>query len=77
MKCYDSGNESKCITYIYANNLYDYAMSQYLLYSEFKCRNVDSVGENSSVGYILEVDLEYPSEFHKMHNDYPLVPEKL
>ena len=25
----------------------------------------------------LEVDFEYPDELHYLHNDYPLVPEKL
>ena len=28
-------------------------------------------------GWILEVDLVYPKELHKLHNDYPLAPEKL
>ena len=32
---------------------------------------------NDKVGYICEVDLEYPDELHQMHNDYPLAPEKL
>lgn len=26
-------------------------------------------------GCILEVDLEYPTEIHKMHNEFPLCPE--
>ena len=26
---------------------------------------------------MLEIDLEYPSELHDLHNDYPLAPEKL
>ena len=84
MECYDSGKESKYITYLDANNLYGCAMSQYLQYSGFKWLNqteisdfcLNSIGENSSIGYILEVDLEYPSESHELHNDYPLSPER-
>ena len=37
---------------------------------------MNSFSENSIVGYILEVDLEYPGELHELHNDYQLVPEK-
>ena len=59
-------------------------MSQYLPYSGFKWLNqkeisdfyLNSISENSSLGYILEVDLEYPSELHELHNDYPLAPGK-
>ena len=39
MKCYDSSEESKYITYLNANNLYSWAMSQYLPYSGFKWLN--------------------------------------
>ena len=28
-------------------------------------------------GFILEVDLDYPTSLHQQHNDYPLAPEKL
>ena len=38
---------------------------------------LNSISENSFVGYILEVDLEYPDKLHNLHNDYPLAPEKL
>ena len=33
--------------------------------------------KKSDIGYILEVDLEYPKELHELHNDYPLASEKL
>ena len=57
-------------------------MSGYLPYGGFKClKNVDnfdvnSDNENCPIGYILEVDLEYPDELHVLHNDYPLAPKK-
>ena len=60
-------------------------MSQYLPYSRFKWLsqkeidkfNVNSIVENSSDGYMLEVDLKYPDELRKFHNDYPLAPKIL
>ena len=58
-------------------------MSGYLPYGGFKwLKNGDnfdmnSVSENSPIGYILNVDLEYPDELHVLHNNYPLAPEKL
>ena len=58
-------------------------MSEYLPYGEFEwLKNIDeldvmSINEKSDVGYILEVDFKYPKELHKLHDDYPLAPEKL
>ena len=36
-----------------------------------------SINEKGDIGYILEVDLEYPDKLHELHIDYPLAPEKL
>ena len=58
-------------------------MSEYFPYGEFEwLENIDefdinSISEKSDTGYYLEVDLEYPDELYKLHNDYPLAPEKL
>ena len=51
------------------NNLYGWAMSRYLPYGRFKWLknagnfDVRSVSEKSLIGYILEVDLEYPVNY--------------
>ena len=83
MNDYDPKKLSTFITYLDMNNLYGWAMSEYLPYGGFKwLKNVDefdvmSVSEKSPIGYFLEVDLEYPDELHELHNDYPLAPKKL
>ena len=81
MKEYDEKEPSKYIMYLDANNLYGWAMSQYLPTGGFKWlspkQNLAEYTENSKKGLILEVDLEYPKELHDLHNDYPLGPEKV
>ena len=85
MKEYDEKVPSKYIMYLDANNLYGWAMSQYLPTGGFKRLspkqiekiNLGKYTENSKKGLILEVDLEYPKELHDLHNDYPLGPEKV
>ena len=75
MQSYNDKKPRKSVVYLDANNLYGWAMSQYLPYNEFKWLNqkeIDKFGvnsiecssfvENSSDGYILEVDLKYPDE---------------
>ena len=80
---YDPKKPSTFILYIDINNLYGWAMSEYLPYEGFKwLKNVDkfdaiSIDEKSLIGYLLEVDLEYSDKLHELHNDYPLAPEKL
>ena len=31
---------------------------------------------DTNVGYVLEVDLNYPEHLHNKHNNYPLAPER-
>ena len=83
MSDYDSNKPSTFITYLDKNNLYGWSMSEYIPYGEFEwLEDVDdldvmSVNEKSEIEYFLEVDLKYPDELHKLHNDYPLAPEVL
>ena len=56
-------------------------MSKNLPYKDFEfsdsIQTVDDVMKykNQEIGYMLEVDLEYPKEIHDEHSDYPLGPE--
>ena len=88
MPSYGYSNPRKYISYLDASNLYGWAMSQYLRYSRFKSLNqkaidksclilINSIEENSSIGYILEIDLQYPNQLHELDNDHPLPPKKL
>ena len=84
MENYNEREESRYIMYLDANNLW--AMSKPLPYGNFKW--VENIGEiedwllyinnkHNGIGKIYEVDLEYPSELHDLHNDYPCAAEKL
>ena len=83
MNDYVPKKPSVFITYLDMNNLYGWAMSEYLPHEVFKwLKNVNgfdamSVSEKTLIGYFLKVDLEYPDELHELHNDYSLAPEKL
>ena len=79
---YDPKKQSTFISYLHMNNLYGWAMSEYLPHERFKwLKHVDEfdvmpINEKCSIGYLLGVDLEYPDELHELYNDYPLAPEK-
>ena len=85
MKEYDEKAPSKYIMYLDANNLYGWAVSQYLPTGNFKWMTDKEIskinlGKNKAdgkKGLIPEVDLEYPQELHDIHNDYPVAPEKV
>ena len=84
MKEYDEKVPSKYIMYLDANNLYGWAMSQYLPTGNFKWMSDKEIKRidlgkykaDGKKGLILEVDLEYPQELHDLHNDYPVAKER-
>ena len=74
---YDPKKPSTFISYLDMNNLYGWAMSEYLPCSRLKwLKNIDkfdimSISRKSPIGYFSEVDLEYPDGLHELHNDFP------
>ena len=85
MKNYDEKAPTKYIMYLDANNLYGWAMSQYLPTGGFRWltpKEIDdldlsTLNNESEKGMLFEVDLDYPHELHDLHNDFPLAPEKI
>jgi hypothetical protein len=73
--------------YVDANNLYGAAMMKPLPLRDFRWMRDDEleeiskkweemITEEEGPGYILEVDLEYPSNLHLDHSSFPLAPHK-
>ena len=82
---YNPDEESKYIIYLDANSLYGWAMTKSLPYEKFRWLeqdeinqlDVSNISDDGEIGYILEVDLEYPREIHEKHSQYPLAPENM
>lgn len=82
MSNYDPELESNFLIYLDANNLYGWSMLQHLpvgdykwCHQEFTAADIMSLRDDSCVGYIFEVDLEYPESLHDLHSDYPFCAE--
>jgi hypothetical protein len=74
---YDANRPSKFLIYLDANNLYGWAMSKSLATRGFKWMNEVQLTNWNNHSCILEVDLEYASELHDLHNCYPVAPESI
>ena len=68
------------------NHLYGWAISQKLPVDSFRwAKNLSKLDEkfikdyctDSDIGYILEVDIEYPEHLHYLHSDLPFLPERM
>ena len=81
MENYNNEEPTSFIQYLDANNLYGWAMNEPMPTGNFQWVNyTDQILEtpaDADHGYILEVDLDYPTSLHVEHNDYPLAPEKM
>ena len=87
MKNYDKNIESSYLIYLYANNLFGWAMSQKLRINGFKWveksklsmfneRFIKIYNANSDIGYFLEVDVDYPKKLFNLYKNFPFLPER-
>ena len=76
--------EERKIVYEDLNNLYAWSMSQYLPTGDFRVikvtrSNIKTIlrtPDNDEHGFLIECDLEYPSNIHKKTKCFPFLPEK-
>ena len=79
-------DENSKLLYVDANNLYGWAMMEYLPEKDFKKYEPDfkvtkewimSIPDDAETGYFLEVDLEYPDKIKPQSINFPFCPESL
>ncbi|XP_050066082.1 uncharacterized protein LOC126555168 [Aphis gossypii] len=76
---YNPNKSFSWITYLDCVNLYGKSMLNELPFKDFGWvddLNIDvtKIPDDSKVGYILEVDIDYPEYLHEKHNDFPFLP---
>ena len=84
MKNYNKDKISSYLQYLDASNLYGWAMCKKLPTGGFKWDEPDkyteemikNYDEDSSFGALLEVDIDYPKELHKIHRDVPFLCDR-
>ena len=90
MKNYDKNTTSSYLMYLYANNLYEWEMSQKLPVNGFewveklskfdegfiKNKNKKKNDVDNTKGYFLEVDVEYQKKLFDLHSDLLFSPER-
>ena len=86
MNDYDKKKKPFYVQYLDANNLYGKAMTEKLPVRGFNWMEVISkidqdfvkvYNNNDNKGYILDVDVDYPSKLKNLHSDLPFLPERM
>ena len=77
MNNYDKRKLISDLMYLDANNTYGWAMCEKLPIGGFKwVKDLSQFNENSSKGYFLEVDAEYPKNLSNLYKDFSYLPER-
>ena len=79
---YDPNKESSYLQYLNANHLYGWAMPHLLPTSKFKWvdikpSQISTLAASKIKGYLLEVNVKYPTDLHDSHNDLPFMCDKM
>ena len=78
---FDPTKPSKFISYVDANGLYAWAMTNPLPVRNFQWMTDDELQrweeKEEHIGCVLEVDVEIPDELHDHFNDFPPLPERI
>ena len=74
---YDHSKPTKYITYLDANNLYKWAISNPLITGGFKWMEEEDLKNWRDIPCTVEVDIEYQKELYHNHNECPLTAERL
>ena len=86
MNDYDRKKKNSYIQYLDANNLYGKAMTEKLPVRGFRWMEdiskidddfVKVYNKNDNKGYILDVDVDYPSKLQNLHGGLPFLPERM
>ena len=87
IKRYSENAPGTRVMYLDANNLYGWAMKQYLPVGNFDMietpEGIEALGPLENIpdeghyGYFFEVDVHYPPELHDLHRDLPFLCEKM
>ena len=88
MKNFDKNVPSSYLEYLDSNNIYGWTMLEKLPVSGFKWIEMNDLStfnenfikncdKNNDIGYILEGDVEYPENIHKLHRNLPFLPKRM
>lgn len=84
MKKYEKSKEDSYIVYLDANNLYGFAMCEYLPMKDFKWNednwtkeDIMKLDDKGNKGYMFKVDLSIPESLHDYFNNYVPCPDNM